>query len=117
MSSDDTVAMVLDRDVARRVLAGECLDRRALHVLQTPEPIDSDVMLILKRGSAADGQAIADALVLALGILPRTMVIDADATLPEGFTFDRFVEVGEAPHFRSKRGQLVNEIIPPVKFC
>jgi len=116
MSRDDTVALTLDRQTAREVLAGKCLHREHLEVLQSLRPRETDVMLIVKRDEIEDPHAIANALVLALGVLPRAMVIDADAPVPEGFAHHHFVEVGEDAT-RNTRGQMVHEIIPPVRFC
>jgi|GEM_PF-6534864 len=113
--SEDTVALVLDKDEARRVKNGECLNRSHLKVLQG-DPSETDVVLILENDSIGDGTAMAKAIVDALGILPRTMIIDADATIPEGFVHRHFVEVGQDPT-RTTRGQRVDEVIPPVTFC
>ena len=121
MSRDDTVAVVLDGQLARTALIGECLSREVWSAAveneqAAMEPHVNSVVLILKRDSVGDGQAIANALVIALGVLPRAMVIDADAPVPEGFARDHFVEVGEDVT-RNTRGQMVYEIIPPVRFC
>jgi len=120
MSQDDAVAFAYDKDGARLLLAGrECFDPSTLVRFEQADEDDDDVvMLILKQDAVdqRDGQAVAEAVVLALGILPRTMIIDADATIPEGFVHRHFVEVGQDPT-RTTRGQRVDEVIPPVTFC
>ena len=111
----DTIALTLDRDLARRALNGECLPVEALRALEG-QPSDTEVLLILRRDSTQNEQEIANAIVLALGITPRAFVIDADAPIPEGFVRNHFVEIGDDPT-RTTRGQMVYQVIPPVTFC
>jgi hypothetical protein len=112
-----TVAYVLPRDIARRVLHGaECLDRALLVRLDRDADPDTESVLILREGTEDDGQAISDAIVLALGTTVHAFFLDVDAPIPEGFAHDRVFEVGEDPTL-TKRARRVVEVIPPVRFC
>lgn len=116
-NSSDTVAVSLNRDTARRVLHGECLHREHLiEVVRGEQLPESELILILKRDSRDDPQAIAEALVVSLGIVRGGGVIDADAPVPEGHEHVRFIEIGEDP-IRNTRGREVREILRPIQFC
>lgn len=104
----DTVAYGIDRAEAIRVLNGACFSR---NMLKPPDP--TLLIIVFKRGTEDDPQAVADALAVALHIGQEHRHGVKGEPLPEGF-----IDVGDS--FNDERNVEVDLIVPtikPVKFC
>jgi hypothetical protein len=116
MTQEETVAVSLDRQTAQEVLRGRCLHRAHLVELVPGAPEDSKkVTLILRRAGMDDRQEIANAIVIALGVVPQSNIVHLDAPIPEGFVHAGFEEPDHVHHFVRRRR--IAQVIPPVTFC
>lgn len=101
------VAIRIPREDARRYLAGECFPR-------APQSAPDGLPLILKQ-TPLDAQEVAHALILALGAVPESQLIEVEDEIPAGFR-DLGVKSHRGHHpFRPQR--LVAAPVKPVKFC
>jgi hypothetical protein len=101
------VTISLDRNAAIRFLNGECvpplIDART----------DNPVTVIVQ--DVTNPAELTAALILALGIVPQSRVIEIDEAIPEGFQHLDTIEHNSHPPFRPQR--LVAEPVPRVRFC
>lgn len=100
-------AMRIDREDARAFLNGRCLPP----VLQADST--DTVTVIVAAGSTAEEWTAA--LVLALGIVPPSRVIEIDEPIPAGFEHLDIIDHRSHPPFREQR--VVGQTPPRVRFC
>jgi hypothetical protein len=107
VQAQQPVAVSLDRDAAVRFLNGACVPPL------TEARTDNSVTVIVQdRSNEAELTA---ALILALGIVPPSRVVEIDEAIPEGFQHLDTIEHNSHPPFRPQR--LVGPIVPVVRFC
>jgi hypothetical protein len=101
------VAVILDRDAAIRFLNGECVpplvDART----------DNSVTVIVR--DVSNPTELTAALILALGIVPPSRVVEIDEAIPEGLQHLDVIGHNSHPPFRPQR--LVAEPVRHVRFC
>lgn len=113
----DTVAVSIPRSLAIEYLNGKCFPQELIPsdgrmLVGVTDPASKDVLIILRRGSEADPQAIAHALAIALHA-HQEHTHSEKGVIPEGF-----IDIGDT--FNDELNREMELIVPkikPVTFC
>lgn len=100
----------IDRDKAVRFINGECIQRGL--IAETANP----VTLIVRTGGRSDTTEWTNALILALGIIPPSRVIEIDERIPAGFGHLDIIEDHNS-HLPFREQRIIGPIVPRVRFC